>query len=192
MNKKTKAVIIMVIFTLLTLADCYLTWAQTPDLSMEANPLVSVFGLGWFSLILSNIITLGAFYLLTYFAFVKYTTPIVVVESKENLAKKVFAVNGKASTIAMLGFAMAYSLIVSRAIVVAEWVTIHFGLNKQWMYWVRDTIAFSRPDLIVAVVLTIVLSIVWLIKEEKDKMKLAVVLPAEKIELEGSGEIVEV
>ncbi len=48
--KKLKFWILITIYVLLMLADGLLTFINTPDLSMEANPLVANLGLGWVAL----------------------------------------------------------------------------------------------------------------------------------------------
>lgn len=52
MNKKAKFILTTVFILLTRGFDAYCTGLHTPDLSKEANPLVSVLGLGWGPLLL--------------------------------------------------------------------------------------------------------------------------------------------
>ena len=57
---------------LLALADGGLTYWNTPDLTMEANPLVSKLGLGWGALAAANVVILGLLFWLAYYSFFQY------------------------------------------------------------------------------------------------------------------------
>jgi hypothetical protein len=54
--KKLKFWSLIIILILLVFADGLLTFFNTPDLSMEGNPLVAKLGLGWGALAVANII----------------------------------------------------------------------------------------------------------------------------------------
>lgn len=56
---------------LIHLADGFITFANTPGLEREANPLVSRFGLGWGALFLANLIVFG-FVVLCAWCFCRY------------------------------------------------------------------------------------------------------------------------
>lgn len=56
---------------LIHLADGFITFANTPGLEREANPLVSRFGLGWGALFLANLIVFG-FIVLCAWCFCRY------------------------------------------------------------------------------------------------------------------------
>ncbi|MBQ5885802.1 MAG: hypothetical protein IIW79_05270 [Clostridia bacterium] len=54
--RKIKFWILIVVLVLLAFADGLLTFINTPDLSMEGNPLVASLGLGWEALAIANIL----------------------------------------------------------------------------------------------------------------------------------------
>lgn len=55
----------------LRLADLAITYAVSPDLRWEINPLVSVAGLGWFALIAANVFGVAVVVLLFYFSMLR-------------------------------------------------------------------------------------------------------------------------
>ncbi len=55
-------------FVSLRFADMAITYAVSPDLRWEINPLVSVAGLGWFALIAANALGIAVVVLLFYFS----------------------------------------------------------------------------------------------------------------------------
>ncbi len=83
MKKRTRLkkygpyIVISLISLLLRIADMVITYMYTPDLALEANPLVTQFGAGWSSLIISNIIAQIIIMVLAYFPFVYYKRTFV-------------------------------------------------------------------------------------------------------------------
>lgn len=185
MKNKRKAIILIIIFTILTLLDLGLTYYNTPDLKLEANPLVSVLGYGWGALIISNILTLVVFILLAYFSFYKYKTPVVIASDEKELKQKLDKTSGKGHFWAMLGYSLCYSLIISRSLVVFEWIMYTFGIRKNQLMGFSVVFFDGRFDLVIAMVLTFILCIVWMVKEEKHKKDIAVLeQPQEVVILE--------
>ncbi len=170
--------------TLLMLADGLLTYINTPDLSMEGNPLVTRLGLGWGALTIANIIAFAAIFASAYYSAFKYKT-VYTSETKltaywsqilfdrpdmfwRGLIPKHFA-----PFLAMFGFAALYSCIVSRAVVVLEWLYITF--NDSWWtskYFVFDhKYCFGKLYLIVGLVAVIVFAFHFMNKEFKKQLK---------------------
>jgi hypothetical protein len=58
-----------------------LTFLGTPDLSDEGNPISAIFDLGWFALVIANIIAIIVFSLFAHVAFDKYKTPCFTVKN---------------------------------------------------------------------------------------------------------------
>jgi len=73
MNRKLKFIITTVWILLSRAYDVYATYQHTPDLSKEANPLVSVFGFNWTSLLavvlFCSIYVIYTYYLTTFHPF---------------------------------------------------------------------------------------------------------------------------
>jgi len=63
------------------IADLSITYIGSPDLAFEANPLITVFGLGWTALIVANIIVYIFSLFLLYMAFIKYRRKIIECET---------------------------------------------------------------------------------------------------------------
>ena len=64
MNKKTKFLLISIWIITSRFYDSYSTYQFTPSLDKEANPLVSILGLGWLPLLtIISLLTLGIIYL---------------------------------------------------------------------------------------------------------------------------------
>ncbi|MDE5889345.1 MAG: hypothetical protein K2H20_04930, partial [Bacilli bacterium] len=75
-NKKIKFYILITIYFILILSDGILTYINTPDLKLEGNPLVSVFGLGWISLGIINMLVFILIFALAYYSYIKYKSII--------------------------------------------------------------------------------------------------------------------
>ena len=74
MSKKLKYLLTLSVYVILMLADGFLTFINTPDLSMEANPLVLYLGLGWGALFIANLLGFIFFAWITWYTFIKYET----------------------------------------------------------------------------------------------------------------------
>ena len=67
----------VLIYALLVAADAYSTYLYTPDLTMEGNALVSVFGYGWKSIFIEDIIVIIVYGFLIYFPIVYYKRTVI-------------------------------------------------------------------------------------------------------------------
>lgn len=68
---------ISLLYLILMLSDLGTTYMKSPDLSMEASPLVTILGAGWGALIIGNFIGMGVFLLFAYFPFVHYKRSVI-------------------------------------------------------------------------------------------------------------------
>lgn len=123
---------IILLHLMLIIADLVSTYIGTPDLAMEANPLVSQFGLGWTTLIVGNIIWWIFISIWSYFPFVQYKRSIIPCEGrKEYMSMFLFDHPDKKHTwfsfkipknkfnwIAHLGYTITVAVMVTRLYVV--------------------------------------------------------------------------
>ena len=63
---------IVILYLILVALDNYTTYLVTPDLKWEANPTVTLFGGGWTSLIIVDVIAVAVFAVFAYFCTVYY------------------------------------------------------------------------------------------------------------------------
>lgn len=180
MNRK-KAWILIGLYTLITIADCGITRYATPNLRLEANPLVALLGYGWPALILANVISLIIYSVLVYYSFGVYKTPVIRAANEQEL-KNQLKKEGKGHIFAMFGYSFGYSMIFARLLVVFNWLIRIFDLNghilKKYKSF-RYLIPSGRVDLLLVAVLTAVFCVIWMIKEEKRKKANAVIIPPE-------------
>lgn len=179
--KKIKFFAAIITYLLLALADGGLTYYNTPDLSMEGNPLVAELGLGWGALAIANILTFVGFTLILYYYFFKYET-VYTDETKltRYWSQVVYGRPDKFWTglipkrfgpfVAMLAFATIPAFIISRAIVVAEWIcyTLDVDQSKYWAF--ERKFLFGNIHITVATVITIIAIIVFMYKEFKKQL----------------------
>ncbi len=72
MNKGTREFVLLTTLLFATrIGDLVMTYLVTPDLARETNPLVSMLGQGWISLIVLQIILVSAIVLLNYYSLFK-------------------------------------------------------------------------------------------------------------------------
>ena len=77
--KKARFWILIAIYLLLAFADGALTYINTPDLSLEGNPLVAKLGLGWGALAIANVAVFALFFTASYYSFFKYKTELNII-----------------------------------------------------------------------------------------------------------------
>ena len=179
--KQLRFWMLIVTYTVLMLADGALTYFNTPDLSMEGNPLVANFGLGWGALAIANAVVFALLFCAAYYGFFRYQprfneeTIFTCYVSQllfdrpdrfwTGLIPKHFA-----PVAAMFGVAMLYAGIVARVVVVAEWLTISFGWN--WTLWWKIRANFiDRVDLVLALVTWVIAAIGWFYKQYRFNQK---------------------
>ena len=178
--------ILTVLNIALALADGLLTYIGIPDLALEGNPFVAVFGFGWGALFIANLIGLTLIAAFTYYAFVMYRQPLIPYRTYREYSSRLFfqrpdrfrhtfywfPKNWRAAA-AMTGFATGIVAPITRLIVVTEWVA-HITESPWYSQYnaFRRTLRSQRFDLVVAVVLTIILYILWKIMYYRKNAKL--------------------
>ena len=161
--------ILISIYILLMLADGVLTYINTPDLSMEGNPLVDKLGLGWGALAIANISTLALVFVAAYYSYFKYKTVFTketkytrywsqITFDRPNMFWKgciLFPRHWK-PYIAAFGFGMLPATIIARLILVLEWLAFTFDLSGRYQYdHFVNTYCFGRLDVVTAVIIAI-------------------------------------
>lgn len=176
--KHRKWLWLTLIYLLLCCADGGLTYYNTPDLKLEANPLVSKLGLGWGALFTANAIGLALYALLawcydTYYERIK--PPHISAKGFwEYDAKLFYGENAKPVWLlykfpkywqpcwAMYGFAFAYSMILGRCIIIYQWLLHTFSISFPAYTALRRACPGSRLDVVVGVISCIILCFWWL------------------------------
>ena len=180
--KKLKFWSLIIILVLLMLADGLLTFINTPDLSMEGNPLVAKLGLGWGALAVANICVLALVFITAYYSYFKYKTIYTnetkytaycsqIIYDRPDMFWKGLIPKHITPFIAGLGFSGLYALIIARAIVVFEWLCITFNTTWTNAYFTfRYTYCFGRVDVFVATVFALISIFFWFYKEFKKQL----------------------
>ena len=182
--KKARFWILMSVYLVLVLADGALTYYNTPDLSMEANPLVAKLGLGWGALFVVNLVTFAltaaaagyeAFRYQTIetneIKFTRYSSQIVY--HRPDRFWMGVGIKDFRPILASVGYALPVCLVAGRAIIVMEWVGITFNIPMNVYYRINQGIFFGKVELFVAGVLTVVLMLYWLNREFKAQLPAA-------------------
>lgn len=176
MRKKTVFIILTSAYFMITAADLLLTFFATPDLAMEGNPLVVNFQMDWFGLIAINVITFIFYFIMAYYAYIKYQSPV----SKETddirryLADITYGdPNVKsvgmtkwpkywAPQIACMCFSVATALPFARLIIVAEWYFIIKGIDASAFFEIVAIFPYGRIDYFIALFIAWALTGVWI------------------------------
>ena len=181
--KKLKFWSLIIILILLVFADGLLTFINTPDLSMEANPLVAKLGLGWGALAVVNIIVFAFVFITAHYSYFRYKTVYTnetkftaycsqIIYDRPDMFWKGRVPKHITPYIAGLGFSVLYALIIARAILVFEWLCITFNATWTNAYFTfRNTYCFGRVDLFVAMFFAIICVFFWFYKEFKKQLK---------------------
>ena len=182
--KKLKFWILIFLFLLLQVADGVLTYINTPDLSMEGNPLVAELGLGWWALFIANVLVFAVIFILSYYCYFKYETRYTTETKFTAYCSQIFydrpdkfwkgiIPKHLAPFWASLGFAGLYAVIFARAVLVFEWLYITF--NEAWWtkaYFIfKEKYCFGRLDVFVGMVITAICMIYWFYKEFKKQLQ---------------------
>lgn len=187
-NEKTDFWFLILSQIALAITDGALTYIATPDLSYEANPLVTHLGLGWGALFISNVLFIGLQIIAVYYAFVKYKSPVVEYRAYKEFSSNLFfkrpdrfrwmfyklPKNWK-PVLAMGGYALGITLPAARMILVFEWVlflTKNPFENKYNEF--RSLFPWSRFDISFAVVLAAFLAVYWTFRECRINRKMLV------------------
>lgn len=183
-RKKVKFYILITIYLILLLSDGILTYINTPDLMMEGNPLVSVFGLGWISLGVVNIVLFILLFLISYYSYIKYESIIndkltfkeyfsqILYDRPDKFWSSIYKTpKNFGPFIAASGYSALYSFIVARSILVFEWLCETFSLDNSMYITFTNKYFFSRPDVILGLIIFIILIFYWFYKEFKNNLK---------------------
>ena len=176
-----------IVYVILMLADGLLTLYNTPDLSMEANPLVVYLHMGWGALISVNLLFFVIIFFACRYSFYKYQTVVADVPDFKSYISLLFynrpdkfvwslyklPKNWKPFW-AMLGYVLVYSLSAGAVVRVLEWLAITFGLDMSSYNSFCVNYCLGRFDAIVGLVALVILTIVWL-KKEYDNSRRSVV-----------------
>lgn len=169
------------LYVILMLADGLLTLYNTPDLSREGNPLVTKLNLGWGALITVNLIFFAIMFLVCRYAFDTYQTMVADVPDLKSYISQLFynrpdkfvwfwykfPKNWKPYG-AWFGYVFVYCLSGGAVIRVLEWLAVTFDVYYTSRYaQISDDIFFGRVDIFVGLLLFIILTPVWFIKEYK-------------------------
>ncbi len=171
------------LYVILMLADGLLTLYNTPDLSMEGNPLVTHLNLGWGALITVNLIFFAIMFLVCRYAFDTYQTIVADVPDLKSYISQLFynrpdkfhwfwykfPKNWKPFG-AWFGYTFVYGLSGGAVVRVFEWLAITFDVNAFYASrydQISDEIFFGRVDIFVGLMLYIILTPVWFRKEYK-------------------------
>ena len=180
--RKIKFWILIVVLVLLTFADGLLTFINTPDLSMEGNPLVASLGLGWEALAIANVLVFALMFITAYYSYFKYKTIYTnetkftaycsqIIYDRPDMFWKGLIPKHITPFIAGLGFSGLYALIIARAILVFEWLCITFNATWTNAYFTfRNTYCFGRVDVFVAMAFAIIGVFFWFYKEFKKQL----------------------
>ncbi len=176
---------LLLIYLILAISDLSLTYLGTPDLKNEANPLITVFGLGWGALILANIIQYIVFFTFAYYTFVRYKRPIIQCMGIKQFVSILFFNRSdkfiwiffkwpanKAcwkNLVAPFGYTIVMTFIVNTLIVVIDWIIILSG-NRLYMS-IRTEIPSLIVNAFVIIVLFFCFFIYWFVKEYKFNKK---------------------
>lgn len=175
-----KSLKVFLLYVVLMLADGGLTLYNTPDLSLEANPLVTKLHLGWGTLITVNLIFFVIMFFLCRYTFEKYETVKADVPDFRSYISQLFydrpdkfiwtlyklPKNWKPFW-ACTGYATAYSGCGGAVVRILEWLAVTFNIDMTAYDSFRGAYFFGRFDLAVVLFLMIALLCVWFIKEYK-------------------------
>jgi len=89
-SNKIIFLLFVVLNIIMSIADIVLTYIGSPDLLIEGNPLVYVFGLGWNSLIITSIIFLIIIIVLLYYFFFRFNRVVIQCEGMKQYVSMLF------------------------------------------------------------------------------------------------------
>ena len=182
-TKKRNFILVSAANLIVAFLDLFLTFIGTPNLTMEGNPLITELSLGWPALITINIIVSAGLVFMAYYAHIKYKT----VESDETNIKRyindityenpdIKSYGGTkwpkhwAPQIACLCWAVTLAVPIARMFIVLEWVFIDFRIYFPAYFRFILLFPAARVDFVVAVILSWILSFVWIELEFKKNM----------------------
>jgi len=196
---KTRFYIFAVIGFLSALTDLLITYIGSPGLELEANPLITVFGLGWSALIIANIIVYAFFLIFIYIAFVKYKRTVIQCDGFRQFMSMLYFdrpdkyiwlwykfPKGKVYRLfAPMGYAIAYVFPILRLIAISGWLMFLSGTELCiFCLYGLPHIYFMHMEVIVLAIIGILLLTVlisyWYSKEYRINKKALALINAEK------------
>ncbi|MCL2188524.1 MAG: hypothetical protein FWC16_06670 [Defluviitaleaceae bacterium] len=170
----------------LTFSDLFITFIVTPDLTWEANPLVSVLGFGWGALIGVNIKGNIIFACLFYFCFVKYERPDIHANNLREYMSIIlynrpdkfiwcfykFPSNkeGWRALAATTGYLCVFMVNTGRVVFITNWLIIYTnslhpwidgGLRSHWFHYTLGTIPALALAAIPCVIIGVITIFLW-------------------------------
>ena len=131
-----------IILPILAIADVGLTYIGTPDLAGEANPLITVYGLGWPSLIMAQVIGYAICLFFAYNTFISHKRSVIfdgkgfrqytstlLYGSPDYFVLSWFMLPLKKNGWACYGYATLMTLIIARVVVIFEWIEIIYDVR---------------------------------------------------------------
>ena len=163
----------------LTVSDLTLTYFATPNLTLEGNPLVTELQAGWSELIITNVITYILYFVMAYYAYIKYKAPVSkeTTDVKRYLADITYGDGDKATRgmwrwpkywapqIACLCYSVSTALPFARLILVFEWFLMLNHIYAPYFFKVVALFPLGRIDFFVAIIIAWGLSAKWIKKE---------------------------
>ncbi len=180
-KKKYQFAVLTTLYFVITVCDLLFTYFATPDLMLEGSPLVTSLEFGWAGLITVNILTFILYFIMAYYAYIKYKSP----DSKETGDLKRYLAditygNGDeisfgmikkpkywAPQIACLCYSVSTALPFARLIIVVEWYLLIMKIHAPLFFSIVAVFPLGRIDLFAAVFIAWALSFVWIKKEFK-------------------------
>lgn len=174
-----KSIRVFLTYFTLMLSDGLLTLYNTPDLSLEANPLITKLHLGWGALITVNIVFLVIIFICCRYAFEKYQTVAAEANGLKEYISQIFygcpdkfiwtwykfPKNWKPFW-GCLCYILPYSLSCGAVIRIFEWLMVTFGIYIA-PYQKLRTFLFGRLDIAVGLLIMLPLIYVWFRNEYK-------------------------
>lgn len=178
-KKEAQFIILTTLYFVITVCDLLFTYFATPDLMLEGSPLVTSLEFGWAGLIVVNILTFILYFIMAYYAYIKYKSPVSkeTDDLKRYLADITYGSGDKAVAgmwkwpkfwapqIACLCYSVATALPFARLIIVVEWYLMIMKIHAPLFFSIVAVFPLGRIDLFVAVFIAWALSFVWIKRE---------------------------
>ena len=186
-NKNIMFWFFVILNLIMSTADLVLTYIGSPDLSIEGNPLIYVFGLSWESLIISSIIFLAIIVMLLYYTFFRFRRIVIQCEGFKQYVSMLFYNRpdkfiwilykfpknkiGLSYLGASLGYILAIVIPIVKLFAVFLWIGIINNLNIVNVYHNNFNVLmtpFGRIDVFIGgIILALFLWYYWFLKEYK-------------------------
>ncbi len=186
-SKKTSFILSCSAYLLTIILDLVFTYIATPNLLLEGNPLYNMADFGWGGLIFINIITYIPYVWMSYYAFIKYKSPVT---NERDLKRYLAYINygdadgyvpmmwklpkNWAPQTACLCWSVVTILPFARMIIVFEWFLMIIGSRSIYtslFFLIVSFFPLGRIDIFVAVIGAWILSFVWIRREFKANLK---------------------